>query len=394
MEQTLYTTDEVIGILANLVNGIQLCAKGDIMPKRLKQKVSINGKDHWVTGYSMKDLLETYLNLCIREGTVVPGIVLEGINKDKQNDTIPYTEQYLKNFNKLYKDNQESLTKINRERITNNHILPVFGGMKLDEITTMGLQEWFNDLDQRGYSHETLLKIKNTFSPVLDSAVEDGYIKRNPFDSKRLTIGGRETKHHKAIPAEKMTEIRSQIIGITDIKMRRMLAILCFTAMRLEEVLGLKWTDIDFQEGWIYIRRAVVHPTRNQPEIKNTKTKSSERRIPLPEPLKRYLEPKCNDGFVLPSSKDPSGNTPMSYTESRNIFRKIQSEFELLEYTAHDFRDTCATEWREAGIPTDVIAHLLGHSKSDITETRYVKYRDEVYQGVRAIMNNQNGTEN
>ena len=155
MEQNLYTTDEVIGVLANLVNGIQLCAKGDIMPKRLKQKVSINGKDHWVTGYSIKDLLETYLNLCIREGTVVPGIVLEGLDKNKQNNSIPYTEQYLKNFNKLYKDNQESLTKINRERITNNHILPVFGEMKLDEITTMGLQEWFNDLDQRGYSHET-----------------------------------------------------------------------------------------------------------------------------------------------------------------------------------------------------------------------------------------------
>lgn len=392
MEQRLYTRDEVIGILANLVNGIGLCAKGDIMPKRYKQQMTIDGKDHWVTGATLQDLLVNYLDLCISEGTVVPGFVVKGMEQQKHNDTIPFTEPYLKEFNRLYKGNQQSLTKVNREKIVNKHILPRFGGMRLNEITTMGLQEWFNDLDQHGYSHETMLKLKNTFSPVLDSAVEDGYIQRNPFNSKRLVIKGRETEHHKAIPAEKMNEIRSMIPGITDSKIRCMLVILCFTAMRLEEVLGLRWEDIDFCNNWIYIKRAVVHPTRNQPEVKETKTKSSERRIPLPDVLKKYLNLMHDTGFVIPSSKDPSGETPMSYTESRNIFRKIQDTFDLQGYSAHDFRDTCATEWREAGIPTDIIAHLLGHSKSDITETRYVKYRDEVFEGVRGIMNNQNGT--
>ena len=42
MENGHYTTDEVIGILANLVNGIGLCAKENIMPERYKQKVEIN----------------------------------------------------------------------------------------------------------------------------------------------------------------------------------------------------------------------------------------------------------------------------------------------------------------------------------------------------------------
>ena len=392
MEQRLYTRDEVIGILVNLVNGIGLCAKGDIMPKRYKQKMTVEGKEHWVTGSTLQDLLESYLELCISEGTVVPGFILKGMEDQKRNDTIPFTEPYLKEFNRLYKDNQQSLTKVNREKIVNKHILPRFGGMRLNEITTMGLQEWFNELDQKGYSHETLLKLKNVFSPVLDSAVEDGYIQRNPFSSKRLVIKGRETEHHKAIPAEKMAEIRKAIPEITNYHIRLMLAILCFTAMRLEEVLGLRWEDIDFQNNWIYIRRAVVHPTRNQPEIKETKTKSSERRIPLPDMLKKYLTLQREMGFILPSSKDSTHETPMSYTESRNIFRKIQEIFELKEYSAHDFRDTCATEWREAGIPTDIIAHLLGHSKSDITETRYVKYRDDVYQGIRTVMNNQNGT--
>jgi len=253
-------------------------------------------------------------------------------------------------------------------------------------VTGKRLQEWFNGLDQKGYSHETLMKIRNIFSPVLDSAVEDGYISKNPFNSKRLIIGGKATEHHKAIPAEKMLAIKSQITSVPDIRVRHMLALLCFTGMRLEEILGLRWEDIDFDDGWISIQRAVVHPTRNRPEVKDTKTKTSTRRIPLPISLKQYLKPSYAKGFILHSHSDPKRETPLSYTEARRTYRKIQEMFDLKSYTAHDFRDTCATEWREAGVPTDVIAHLLGHSKSDITENRYVKYRDELYQGVRDIM--------
>ena len=72
--------------------------------------------------------------------------------------------------------------------------------------------------------------------------------------------------------------------------------------------------------------------------------------------------------------------------------RQKDQRLDLQEYSAHDFRDTCATEWREAGVPTDIIAKLLGHSKSDITENRYVKYRDEIFQGVRDIMDADFGT--
>ena len=75
------------------------------------------------------------------------------------------------------------------------------------------------------------------------------------------------------------------------------------------------------------------------------------------------------------SDKDPTGETPLSYSEARRIFEKIRTRFDIKEYSAHDFRDTCATEWREKGIPLDVIARLLGHAKTDTTERKYVKYR-------------------
>ena len=378
-----YTEQEVVGILMNLVNGIGLCAKGDIMPKRYKQSVDIDGKTHWVTGRTLKDLLEAYLELCIDQGVVMPPIVLKG--QEKPNT--PVLEGYLKEFNRIYKDGQQSLTKSSREYVINKFILPRWGKKHLDEITVNGVQEWLNKLAKDGYSHETLLKIKNCISPAIDAAVEDGYISQNPFKSKRLVIGGAETVHHKALPHEKMAEVREKLGDIHDDRLRMMTALLSYTGMRFEEVLGLKWEDLEPEEGWIYIQRAVVHPERNQPEVKLPKTKTSIRRIPLPRALWAHLHPRKASGFIL------GDDGPLTYTEARNLFRKLRKEFGLEEYSAHDFRDTCATEWREAGVPMDVIAHLLGHAKSDITENRYVKYRDELYQGVRAVMENPNGTQ-
>lgn len=387
--ERMYTQSEVVQILANLVNGIGQMLIGDIMPKRYKELVELNGEKRWLTGKSIHDLLEAYLTLCVDAGVVAP--VLSPGLANIAPKTVLFGE-YLTGFVDAYKSKQESLTKTNRKRIMSKHILPRWENISIDSIKPVDLQKWFNELEDGGYSHETLLKIKNTMSPALDAAVEDGLIQRNPLKSKLLTIGGKETQPHKAIPAEKMKLIRESICSIEDLNMKNMTGLLCYTAMRFEEVLGLRWEDIDFDNGWIMIQRAVVHPTRNQPEIKDPKTKTSKRRIPLAKDLDFLLKTRFLTGFVISSKKDQTRETPLSFTESRRLFQKIRDMYNLSGYTAHDFRDTCATEWREKGIPLDVISSLLGHAKVDVTQTRYVKYRDELLQGVKDLLDNGQGT--
>jgi integrase len=89
---------------------------------------------------------------------------------------------------------------------------------------------------------------------------------------------------------------------------------------------------------------------------------------------------------MLYSGKDEKHETPLSYTEARRSFDKIRKKFDILDYTAHDFRDTCATQWRESGMPLDMIARILGHSKTETTEKRYVKYRGEMMEKAREMM--------
>lgn len=387
--ERMYTQTEVVQILANLVNGIGQMLIGDIMPKRYKELVELNGEKRWLTGKSIHDLLEAYLTICVDAGVVAP--VLSPGLANIAPKTVLFGE-YLTGFVDAYKSKQESLTKTNRKRIISKHVLPRWENISIDSIKPVDLQKWFNELEDGGYSHETLLKIKNTMSPALDAAVEDGLIQRNPLKSKLLTIGGKETQPHKAIPAEKMKLIRESIVTIDDLNLKNMAGLLCYTGMRFEEILGLRWEDIDFDNGWIMIQRAVVHPTRNQPEIKDPKTKTSKRRIPLAKDLDFLLKTRFLTGFVISSKKDQTRETPLSFTESRRLFQKIRDLYNLSGYTAHDFRDTCATEWREKGIPLDVISSLLGHAKVDVTQTRYVKYRDELLQGVKDLLDNGQGT--
>lgn len=377
-ERKEYRRDEVVdrlealmGMVSNLENRT---AQNQDLPEtdmRFKEKVTVNGHIKWIDGYSRQEVLDNYVKLLVREGVVE---MVEDI------DRMPMFGDYLTGFYATFKQKQQSNTVINRNRIIKNHILPRYEFRRIDKISTTDLQKWFNELGKT-FSVETVMKIKNTMNPVFEAAVEDELITRNPLASRRIEITGKETVPHKAIPAEKMEDIRNGLKDLPE-RERYMGALLCYTGMRFEEVLGLRWEDIS--DGWISVQRAVVHPTRNMPEVKKPKTKTSIRKIPANEELLKLLDigGKRRKGFVLAKETDPKHETPLSYSEARRIFNKIRKQFGIDGYSAHDFRDTCATEWREKGMALDVIARLLGHSKTETTERKYVKYRTEMLKDV------------
>ena len=364
------TAEEVIR-QAHLDNRTGICtgisdSKGENdMPGRLREKITINGRTVWVTGGTMQQLFDNYVQLLVNEGMLEwAGNVTDA----------PLMKDYIRKFYSTFKQKQVETTIINRERIIKNHILPRFGNKKIDRITSTDMQEWFNDLNKT-YARETILKIKNTINPVFEAAVEERLIERNPLNSKFIEIGGKDTVPHQALPQGKMAQIRLEATTL-DRKEKLMVGLLSYTGMRFEEVLGLRWDDIN--DDWIKIQRAVVHPSRSAPLIKSTKTKTSDRIIPYFPELKDLIENCRTQAFILASDKDPTGETPLSYSEARRVFEKIRKRFDIKEYSAHDFRDTCATEWREKGIPLDVIARLLGHAKTETTERKYVKYRTDL----------------
>lgn len=116
---------------------------------------------------------------------------------------------------------------------------------------------------------------------VLDFAVEDGIISRNPAKSKRLKVTGKAKRRDGAVCARTNVFLAQRISMIRNEMDRAYLAIQMAHPMRLEEVHGLKWSDVDLENGLFHIRRAVTHPDRNQPEVKETKTDASRRSLAI-----------------------------------------------------------------------------------------------------------------
>ena len=344
------------------------------MSKRIQQRVNINGETKWISGSTQQEVFEAYLAQAIKSGIVIaPG------SNTPPPSAAPMFGDYLLHFIRTYKSKQSSATVVNRMRLVHKHILPRLGNMPLHEIGTADIQIWFDELCEQAYSRETILKIKNIISPAFDSAVEDDFIRKNPVKSKRLTINTHKGGHHKAIPREKMEVVRREI-ELLPLRERRIVALLSYTGMRLEEVLGLRWEDLNCEEQTISIRRAVIHPKRNAPVIKPPKTQTSTRVIPLTSQLLLLLAPIESTGFIL------GGEDPLTYQQQKRSFNKIRAAFGLEAYSAHDFRNTCATEWQENGMSLENISRVLGHSSTKVTEKYYVKFREKALGEARDVM--------
>ena len=169
-----------------------------------------------------------------------------------------------------------------------------------------------------------------------------------------------------------MKEVREIIPSLLQ-KERRFGALLVY--------MGLRWEGLDVEDQKIQIVRTAIHPTRNHPVIKGSKTISSRRIIPLVEPLMNLQLPLGESGFIL------GGEKPLTFQQQKRSFMKLRVALELEDYSAHDFRDICATEWPEQGMTLQEVSKLLGHSDTKVTEKCYIKFREEGMNHARMIMN-------
>ncbi len=365
----------------NLDNGIPQaqvtdtpCTEGDTdMAKQLKERVEV-GRDEndnpiykWATGYNRQEILQSAARLLQPDKNLNTGSI-----------TVPIFSKWLDEYNTTFRKMLCPTTRHNYAQLIRKHINPRIGNMKLTEIDSGVIQRWFDDLCEDGKSEETIMKIRTIIKPAFDYAVDEGKMQHNPI-SKRTKINTKKGKHHKALPLEQSQEIKRRLNELTG-RERIMAALLCYTGQRIGEVLGLRWEDIDFARKEIHLVRGITHPTRNQPVVGGPKTENSIRIIPLAEQLITILTPIQANGYVV------SGEKPLTFQQQKRSWEKIAKHFHIEGYTAHDMRDTCATEWFEMGIPIVVVSKMLGHASIEITMRLYAKVRNKSTDEARATM--------
>ena len=192
----------------------------------------------------------------------------------------------------------------------------------------------------------------------------------SPLASKSIRITGNTSKRTEPYTVEQMKTLCKGIPLIPNSQDKAYLALQALHPLRLEEVLGLKYGDVDEESLQIYVRRSVTHPKRNQPEIKETKTEASKRKVALVKEILPYLPQGPEDHFIL------GGEKPLSYQQVTRMCERIQKALAFEErITPRRFRTTVLTDIYESTKDIKQTQEAAGHTTAAMTLNHYVKGR-------------------
>ena len=253
---------------------------------------------------------------------------------------------------------------------------------------------------------------------ILQLAVEDNYIRRNISDNllKELKSSHHyEDSHRRALTLPEQ-ELFMEFLSKENSQYYHWLPIFTVmlgTGMRVGEITGLRWNDIDLKSGIIDVNHTLVYYKHRDEngcyfDIHSPKTKAGVRQIPMTEEVKNafLLEKKMQDLAGIQSKVtidgyhnfifvNRFGNVQNQGTLNRALRRIIRdcNDKQLLKeknnpvllpnFSCHSLRHTFTTRLVEAGVNIkviQVIQNLCGHSRSDVTLDIYTTVTKELKQ--------------
>lgn len=258
------------------------------------------------------------------------------------------------------------------------HILPALGATNISELGRREIQEFLTQQKKDGNirnGEKLSATSANMMLSVLNLAFEYAcdmeYIEENPCLRVRRTKA--ETKRIEAFTVEEQRAIESEIARSDD---RRLLGVLLclYTGLRIGELLGLTWDDVDFTKGVIKITKTVYREKDEngiwQLCVDTPKTKASDRVIPLPEYITNMLR---QDSVIAktPYIVENKKGERMSIRSYQYLFEKLTERAGVRKLNFHALRHTFATRAIECGMDIKTVADIMGHKNASITLNRY-----------------------
>jgi integrase len=250
----------------------------------------------------------------------------------------------------------------------NIHLLPGYGSRRIRSIGTEDLVEWHRRQRGAGASAWSIRARWMAVRGVLAYAARYDFIPVSPADKllprERPSAGEPRQRFLSRDEMDKLLERGGDA--------HAMISTGLFTGLRVMEVLGLQWGDIDFNGSEIHAR----YQLSRQGERVKLKTKAARRDIVLMDALAKLLRRRrlterfsADDDFVFQCS---TPRRPLTYKGALAAFRAAADAAMLTDVTPHALRHTFASILIAQGRDVQFVARQLGHTKTSTTWDTYV----------------------
>ena len=258
------------------------------------------------------------------------------------------------------------------------HILPAFGDIPCVDLSAGRLNEYVKQKLADGLSASYVRDIMKVFRTMLSYAQDEYGFK---LSLKNVVLPKVEKKQIERISDVEQKRLTDYLKANMSLTAFGILLSLCM-GLRIGELCGLKWEDVDFQHKILHIRRTVQRITsakgnrKTKIVISAPKSATSFRDIAIPESLMKYFrmfrDVACH--YILLGADKPVEPRTMQYR-----YKKILQAAEIGNHNYHKLRHTFATNCAEHGFDMKTLSTVLGHSSVNLTLNRYV-HPDVVYQ--------------
>lgn len=258
-------------------------------------------------------------------------------------------------------------------QLVNLHISPALGRLKLKALTPAHVRWFYREKLDRGLSGATVHKMHVVLHKALGQAVRDGLIPRNATEAvKAPQVKREEIKPLSAAETKRLLE------AARGDRFEAVYVLAVTAGLRQGEILGLRWDDVDLEDGMLRVRRTLTR-VKGRFSLGQPKTAKSRRSVRLTktavEALRAHLSRQLEDVDRAGSLYRDGGlivatevGTPVNPTNLRNrSFGPLLARAGLPRVRFHDLRHTCATLLLGRNVNPKIVSEMLGHSSVSIT---------------------------
>ena len=357
---------------------------------------------HSIYGKTLEELREKELDV-LRDA-------LDGIRADKNDLTVNNLYDLWVQLKRGLKDN----TFQNYKYMYTQFVQGDFGKMKIAEIKRTDVRAFYNMLaDERHLKTSTIDSVHTVLHQVLELGVEDDYLRYNPSDNalkelKKAHNNDSEKRRALTLPEQELFE---NFLGQKGQYNRwyPIFIVMLWTGLRVGEITGLRWCDIDLEEETININHTLVYYNKGKVEgcafaVNTPKTEAGKRIVPmLPKVKEAFLLEKeyqkecglkCNavvDGYTDFIFINRFGGVQHQGTLNKALRRIIRDcNYQVLDqnkkndvtilprFSNHSLRHTFTTRMCEAGVNIKAMQDILGHADAETTMDIYAEATKEL----------------